>query len=79
MSQGVFVGGRRPKSKKMVREAVAAGEPVRLEATSIMGNEYDGLVSEAPDGRYHFVGPDVYTDRRFYGTVTVKGGQAKVS
>lgn len=77
--QGVFVNGRRPKSKKAVKEAVAAGERVELEATSMFGNEYGGPVSEAPDGRYNFVGPDPHTDRKFYGTVTVTGGKVKVS
>ena len=77
--QGVYVNGARPKSKKAVKEAVAAGGRVSLEGTSMMGNDYDGPVSEAPDGSYHFVGPDPYRARNFYGTITVKGGVAKVS
>lgn len=70
--QGLFVEGRRPKSKKAVREAIATNPArVRLEATSWFGNEYDGPVEDAPAGEYHIVGPDPHTDRRFYGTITV--------
>jgi len=46
---------------------------VYIEATSIFGNEYDGPVDEAPDGEYYLVGPDPYTKRTWYGTLTVKG------
>ena len=69
--QGIFINGRRPKSKKEVKEAVAAGLRVSLEATSMFGNEYDGPVSEAPNGTYSFVGPDPYRLRNFYGNITV--------
>lgn len=78
--QGLYVKYRRPKSKKAVREAIAAGELVSLEATSMFGNEYDGPVSEAPPGRYDFVGPDPYNARNFYGSITVKSdGTVKVT
>lgn len=78
--QGIFVNGKRPKSKKEVKEAVAQdASKVRLEATSIFGNEYDGSVSNAPDGTYTFVGPDPYTARNFYGNVVKNGGKIKVS
>jgi hypothetical protein len=75
----VFVRHERPKSKKAVKEA-CADDPtrVRLEATSVFGNEYDGPVSEAPDGSYSFVGPDPYTKRNFYGTITVSGDKITV-
>lgn len=77
--QGIFVQGQRPKSKKAVKEAVAAGNTVRLEATSLFGNEYDGDIADAPDGDYTFVGPDPYTSRKFYGTVKVRGDKITVS
>lgn len=70
--QGLYINGSRPKSKKAVKEAIAAGGRVSLEATSMFGNEYEGPVSEAPAGRYDFVGPDPYNSRKFYGSVTVK-------
>jgi hypothetical protein len=73
--QGVFP---RFKSKKLLREAVAAGSPVQLEATSMFGNEYDGDLEHAPDGAYYVVGPDPYRDRKWYATVTVRGGKVSV-
>ena len=80
MAQGLFYKGRRPKSKKEIREAVKNGEAERVsvEATSMFGHEYDGPLSEAPDGRITFVGPDPYTRRRFYGTITVRDGKVTV-
>lgn len=79
--QGIYVNSSRPKSKKAVKEAVAADAScVNLEATSLHGNEYAGPVSSAPPGRYSFVGPDPYTSRKFYGTLTVStDGKIKVS
>ena len=79
MSLGIWVDYARPKSKKAVKEAVAAGGNVILEGTSMFGGDYSGAVSEAPDGRYDFVGPDPYTARNYYGSITVKNGVAKVS
>jgi hypothetical protein len=77
--QGIFLNHARPKSKKQVREAIAAGDPVYLEPTSLFGNEYGGLVEDAPAGTYYFVGPDPYTARRFYGQVIVSSnGEVKV-
>lgn len=76
--QGLFINGQRPKSKKAVREAVANGDRVTVEATSIFGNEYHGPLSEAPNGRINFVGPNPYSDRRFYGSITVRDGKAVV-
>lgn len=78
--QGIFIKGQRPKSKKMVKEAVRdVPHLVRIEATSIFGNEYDGTVEDAPDGSYTFVGPDPSRDRRFYGTIKKRGDLVTVS
>lgn len=73
--QGVYINGQRPRSKKAIKEAVANGDIVTLEATSMFGNEYSGPVNAAPVGRYNFVGPDPFTKRNFYGSfnVTAKG------
>lgn len=76
--QGIFLGFSRPKSKKAVREAVAAGQPVYLEATSLFGDEYDGSVYDAPNGTYYIVGPDPYTKRNFYGKVIVTNDKVVV-
>jgi hypothetical protein len=79
--QGIFINYRRPASKKAVKEAVAANPgSVQLEATSMLGNEYEGPVDTAPSGKYTFVGPDPYNKRSFYGTIVVKAdGTVKVS
>ena len=76
--QGVWINGTRPKSKKAIKEALIAGDEVALEPTSVFGNEYDGLVTDAPNGDYTFVGPDPYTKRNFYGTLTVRGDKVNV-
>ena len=79
MTQGLFLAGHtRPKSKKQVKETLANGGKVILEATSFLGNEYDGDVKFAPDGTYTFVGPDPYTKRSFYGTITKKGDKITI-
>lgn len=77
--QGIYVDRRRPKSKKEIKDAIAVNpERVQIEATSIFGNEYDGLVSDAPAGRYDFVGPDPYTSRKFYGSI-VRTADGRIS
>lgn len=77
---GIFVNGRssvfRPKSKKAIKEAIAANEQVHLENTGLFGG-YDGPLTDAPDGTYTFVGPDPYTNRKFYGNIIVAGGKVK--
>lgn len=72
--QGIFVNGRRPKSKKAVKEAVLnAPETVRIEATSLFGNEYDGPADLLPGpATVYFVGPDPSTSRKFYGQLIRK-------
>ena len=76
--QGIWINSTRPKSKKAIKEALIAGDEVSLEATSVFGNDYDGLVTDAPDGNYTFVGPDPYNKRNFYGTLTVRNGKVTV-
>lgn len=85
MTQGFFIVDeaagkwRRPKSKKELREAIAdLPQGVEVEATSWHGDEYGGILSEAPNGTIVFCGPDPHSDRRFYGTVVVKDGTFKV-
>jgi hypothetical protein len=69
--QGIYIDGRRPKSKKEVKEAIAGGRNVHIEGTSLFGKDYDGSLSLAPPGRIDFVGPDPYTSRKFYGNIFV--------
>jgi len=75
---GLFIDGRRPKSKKEVKDIVAAGEIGRIsvESTSLFAKDDDGGSLDAVlarKGKVAFVGPDPYTKRSFYGTVTLKG------
>jgi hypothetical protein len=74
--QGVFTrDGYRFKSKKALREALAESmENVVLEATSLnASNEFDGRVSDAPNGRYYIAGPDPHNKRHWYATIDVSG------
>jgi hypothetical protein len=76
---GIFLSGyRRPASKKAVKEAIAAKQPVYIEGTSMFGG-YSGSVYDAPDGTYTFVGPDPYTNRKFYGNIVKRGDTIKAS
>jgi len=89
--QGLYIDGRRPKSKKEVKEAVQADQLERLEieATSWFGNEYGGpltvLVAQAVNEKaapetIYFVGPDPHTKRNFYGSLDVSAeGKVKVA
>lgn len=78
--QGIYINMGRPKSKKQVREAVAADPgSVTIEATSVFGNEYEGSVANMPEGDVLFVGPDPYTKRNFYGKLTRSGDSFKVA
>ncbi len=79
--QGLWMEGRRPKSKAELKRFLAeGGDPhkIRVEATSMFSDEYDGPLSNAPEGRISFVGPDPHTKRSFYGTITV-GPEGKVT
>jgi len=69
--QGVFP---RFKHKKALKVAVKAREPVRLEATSLFGNEYGGDLYQAPAGKYFVVGPDPYKKRNWYASIEIKNG-----
>lgn len=86
MSVGIFIDGRRPKSKKEVREVVATGElgRIELENTSAFDNKFDCSLAtyvdraKAGEGgiklRVDFVGPDPYTKRNFYGNIVIATG-----
>ena len=78
--QGIYIKNKRPTSKKEVRQvaSISPGD-IQLEATSVFGNEYDGSIANAPDGTYTFVGPDPYTNRKFYGTIKKSGDKVTVS
>ena len=81
MTQGIWINGERPKSKKAIREAVETNPAmVDVEATSWHGNEYGGPLDKAPEGTMiTFVGPDPYTSRKFYGTITKFNGELHIT
>jgi hypothetical protein len=60
----------RPPTKKALREAVTASpEDVFVEETSVFGNEFEGWLSDAPEGHYHIVGPDPQRKRSWFATI----------
>jgi len=76
---GIYVnidgkGWVRPKSKKEIKEIVSTNpEGVKVEYTSLFNiAEVEDNVAELRVGaKINFVGPDPYTRRNFYGTITV--------
>jgi hypothetical protein len=77
MTQGIFVSGRRPKSKaELKKTALERSNTISIEATSMFGNEFSGPAMDLAEGqKIVFVGPDPYTKRSFYGTIEKKGGR----
>lgn len=53
-------------TKKALKASI--GQPLRYIETSMLGNEYKD------DGMFTVVGPDPYTNRKWYATVTMKDG-----
>lgn len=73
------------KSKAAMKRAIEA-DPARVffEAVQGLGPKWYGTAAEfLADGpantKLTVVGPDPYTDRRWYGTVEVKNGKLKAS
>lgn len=69
--QGIWLDNARPKSKKAVREAIAANpSTVYVEAVSFFGNDWSGPVSDLAVGQgITFVGPDPARARNFFGRI----------
>lgn len=73
---GIFVNGYRPKSKREVREACQTNpESVEVERTRFGHERIETLDQITSD--VHFVGPDPYNDRKFYGTIRWDSKKAK--
>ena len=81
MTQGVYVKGFRPKTKKALREAINSDPSgVSLEATSPFGNEYGGSILHMPEGEtVYIVGPDPYNKRSWYANLTRHGDKFKLN
>jgi hypothetical protein len=59
------------KSKRAAKEAIdKAPETVRVFSTGLLGRSFDGPASEFPEGlNGSVVGPDPYTERKWYGNL----------
>ena len=81
MTQGVWVDGKRPKFKKLLREAIENNpSSVSLEATSMFGNEYGGSIMNMPEGEtVYIVGPNPHTQRNWYCNLTRSGNRFKLN
>jgi hypothetical protein len=80
---GAFINGKRPASKKAVREALAS-DPASVVFDKTAGL-FDGwgnltVADLQPGVKLSLVGPDPETKRNFYGTLELdKNGKVKVS
>lgn len=54
-------------TKKELKEAI--GQPLRYQETNIFGPEYKA------DGKFVVVGPDAYTNRKWFAEVVMKEGK----
>ena len=66
---------RKFTSKKALKDAVAAGEEVAVFDTSAFDNKGTVPVSSLAGTSAVIVGPDVYSDRRWYANVKIKNGK----
>jgi hypothetical protein len=81
VNTGSFIQGSRPRSKKALREAVANDpQSVFFDGTSFLGPQFDGRPSDIPEGvTLTVTGPDPYTLRRWYASVTRDAATGKVT
>lgn len=60
----------RPPTKKYLKKAVTDNSSsVFVEETSVFGNEFEGFLDEAPEGRYTVVGPDPARRRSWFANI----------
>ena len=79
---GAFINGRRPASKKALKEALRdAPATVEFDGTSGMGPQCPATPDAIPAGlKLQVTGPDPYTKRVWYATVERTGtGALRVS
>ena len=81
---GAYVNGLRPNSKAALRRALTDGvSRVAFDVTSPLGPRPGATISataeDIGDDRLCLVGPDPFTKRNFYGTVSIVKGEVKVS
>ena len=69
MSLQAYVNGRKPTSKRALRDAVkATPDAVVFQDTAMIGNRGRLTVAELTPSDV-IVGPDVYSDRRWYANI----------
>ncbi|MCD6056517.1 MAG: hypothetical protein K0Q89_47 [Thermomicrobiales bacterium] len=67
---GIYINGKRPASKKAVKEALnTTPESVEVETTRFGHEALAYALDLKPGTKVNFVGPDPYTSRKFYGTL----------
>ena len=67
------------KSKKAFAEAVKAGDAVIVvNVSDVFEPSFAGAVQSAPNGRHIAVGPDPYTNRKWFARVDIRDGVVKV-
>ena len=73
--QGVMVNGIRPKTKKALKDALKTmPEAVDISSTDVVGKEYDGPATEMPEHKpVYVVGPNPYTERKWYAQIKRSG------
>jgi hypothetical protein len=79
-----YAGRSFPSKAAMKRAIVADPNRVRFTSVATLGPTWTGsatdFLTDGPAGvKLTVVGPDPYTDRKWYGTVEVKNGQLKAS
>lgn len=84
VNTGAMVNGRRPATKKALRDALTADPGlVQFDSTSMMGPRAGDIISatvaDIGTDKMSVVGPDPYTKRNWYATVEVANGKVKVS
>lgn len=84
VNTGAYVDGKRPATKAALKRALAENPAgVEFDGTSPMGPQYSDLSGvNVPEGvSLSVVGPDPYSRRNWYATVTwnVKTGKAKIT
>ncbi len=87
-AQGIFIldgMDSRPKSKKQLKELVAAGKlnMIAIEQVSLLSEQFEGVLTKEvleEHGDITFVGPSPYTARNFFGKFFInKKGEVSVS
>lgn len=81
---GAAVNGRRPASKKALKEALRdAPATVEFDSTAMMGPRAGEVISATVEDVAGYTlsvtGPDPYTARNWYASVSVKAGKLSLS